>query len=206
MATTRLTSQARREAILDAAVKLFSDKGFRGVTTRELAAAVGVTEPVLYQHFETKRELYRALIEERASVDIDREIPAFFVRELEHSRDDREFLIRLANGIIRWHVEAPAYIRLLMFSGLEHHELSDLFYERYAQGFFRELSTYFQRRAADGAFRNIDPMLAAQTFSALAGNYGMGLAIFKRSPADLPQQQVVEGFVDIFLEGIKNHS
>lgn len=67
MATARLSSSARRAAILDEAVKLFSEKGFRGVTTRELAAAVGVTEPVLYQHFETKRDLYRALIEEPAA-------------------------------------------------------------------------------------------------------------------------------------------
>ena len=175
------------------------------MTTRELAAAVGVTEPVLYQHFETKRELYRALIEERAAVNTDRAVPDFFARELEHSRDDRDFLTRLANGIIRWHVDAPAYIRLLMFSGLEHHELSELFYERYSRAFFCELSAYFERRSRDGAFRNIDPMLAAQTFTALAGNYGMSLAIFKQSPSNLPQEQIINGFVDIFLEGIRTH-
>ena len=75
MATARLSSQARRAAILDAAVRLFSEKGFRGVTTRELAAAVGVSEPVLYQHFETKRDLYHAIIEERA-VQGERALPA----------------------------------------------------------------------------------------------------------------------------------
>ena len=205
MATARLTSHARREAILDAAVKLFSEKGFRGVTTRELAAATGVTEPVLYQHFETKRDLYRALIEERAVVG-DRRIPTSFESEFEPIGDDREFLIRLANGIIGWHVSDPAYVRLLMFSALEQHELSDIFYDQYSHAFFRELAAYFERRAAEGAFRDIDPMLAAMTFATLVGHYGLSQAIFKRCPTNAPQQQVVEGFVDIFLEGIKKRS
>ena len=53
----------RRAAIVSAAISLFSEKGFSGTTTRELAARVHVTEPVLYQHFRAKRDLYRAIIE-----------------------------------------------------------------------------------------------------------------------------------------------
>ncbi len=49
----RLTGPQRRVAILNAAIDLFASRGFQGTTTREIAAAVGVTEPVLYQHFET---------------------------------------------------------------------------------------------------------------------------------------------------------
>ena len=59
----RLSSQQRRSAILGTAIRLFAERGFRGVTTRELAAAVGVSEPVLYQHFPSKKELYSAIIE-----------------------------------------------------------------------------------------------------------------------------------------------
>lgn len=205
MSSARLTCKARREAILDAAVTLFSEKGFRGVTTRELAAAVGVTEPVLYQHFETKRDLYRALIEERA-VAGERSIPTCFAQEFELIRDDRQFLFDLANGIIDWHTKDPAYIRLLMFSALEQHELSDIFFERYSNAFFRELAAFFARRMADGAYRDIDPMLAAHTFVGVAANYGVNRAIFQRGALDLPQQQIVEGFVDIFLEGIRKRS
>src|SRR5688572_6457610 len=62
----RMTSEERRAAIVQAASRIFADKGFRGTTTRELAAAVGVTEPVLYEHFKTKRDLYSAIIGEKA--------------------------------------------------------------------------------------------------------------------------------------------
>jgi AcrR family transcriptional regulator len=205
MATARLTSQARRAAILDAAVRLFSEKGFRGVTTRELAAAVGVSEPVLYQHFGTKRDLYLAIIEERA-VYAGRNIPTDFTRIFEDVSDDRQLLTRLANGIIDWHSVDPAYTRLLMFSALEGHELSQIFVERYPEPFFSELARFFERRIAEGVFRQIDPMLAAHSFIGLASHYGLTNAIFQRCTPDLPQEQIVEGFVDIFLEGIRKRS
>jgi AcrR family transcriptional regulator len=204
MPTARLTSHARREVILDAAVRLFSEKGFRGVTTRELAAAIGVSEPVLYQHFATKRELYHAIIEERAAY-ADRSIPTDFERICDSSTSDRAFLIKLANGIINWHTKDPTYARLLMFSALEHHELSQMFIERYSQAFFTELERFFERRIAEGTFREMNPMLAAHSFVALAANYGMNLAIFSHCPVDVPQEQIVDGFVDIFLEGVKKH-
>lgn len=202
MPTARLTGQARRAAILDAAVQLFSEKGFRGVTTRELAAAVGVSEPVLYQHFETKRDLYRAIIEEKASVG-DRKILDDLCCAFDPTEGDRKFLIRLANGIINWYTSDPAYVRLLMFSALDHHELNQMFVERYSSAFFGMLSKFFAQRISEGAFRERDPMLAAHTFTGMAANYALNRVLFGESPLDMPQLQIVEGFVDIFLEGIR---
>jgi AcrR family transcriptional regulator len=207
MAVARLTSTARRAAILDAAVQLFSEKGFRGVTTRELAAAVGVTEPVLYQHFETKRDLYRALIEERA-VAGDRAMNRGLPDEFASIGDDRKFLIGLVNGIIQWHLSDPAYVRLLMFSALEQHELSEFFYETYSKAFFDEVIQYFELRIAAGAFQAIDPRIAAHTLISIAAHYALSRIIFNHCPtlSDITQEQISEAAVDIFLEGIKKRS
>jgi AcrR family transcriptional regulator len=62
MANTRLDSDDRRKAIVDAAVPLFARKGFAGTTTRELAAAVGVSEALLFRHFPSKQSLYREIL------------------------------------------------------------------------------------------------------------------------------------------------
>jgi AcrR family transcriptional regulator len=51
MAITRLDSDDRRKAIVAAAVPLFARNGFAGTTTRELAAAAGVSEALLFRHF-----------------------------------------------------------------------------------------------------------------------------------------------------------
>ena len=62
MAIGRLDSDDRRKAIVSAAVPLFARRGFAGTTTRELAAAAGVSEALLFRHFPSKQSLYREIL------------------------------------------------------------------------------------------------------------------------------------------------
>jgi AcrR family transcriptional regulator len=64
MAHTRLDSDERRQAIVEAAVPLFARKGFSGATTRELAEAAGVSEALLYRHFPSKQLLYSEILQQ----------------------------------------------------------------------------------------------------------------------------------------------
>jgi len=59
----RLPAAKRREQLLDTAAKLFAAHGYAGATTSQIARAAGVTEPIIYRHFESKRDLFIALIE-----------------------------------------------------------------------------------------------------------------------------------------------
>lgn len=60
----RMKATDRRRQLLDAAVKCFADYGYHHTTTARLAKAAQVSEPVLYQHFASKQELFIALLEE----------------------------------------------------------------------------------------------------------------------------------------------
>ncbi len=62
--TTRLPAARRRKQLLDVALRVFADRGFHPTSMNDLAEAAGVTKPVLYQHFGSKRELYLELLEE----------------------------------------------------------------------------------------------------------------------------------------------
>jgi AcrR family transcriptional regulator len=64
MAHSRLDSDERRQAIVDAAVPLFARKGFAGTTTRELAEAAGISEALLFRHFPSKQLLYREILQQ----------------------------------------------------------------------------------------------------------------------------------------------
>jgi AcrR family transcriptional regulator len=63
-AKVRLPAQARRAAVLDTACRIFSQGSYRGTTTAEIAREAGVSEPILYRHFASKRELYLACLGE----------------------------------------------------------------------------------------------------------------------------------------------
>src|SRR3954453_2001434 len=58
----RLPVAERRELITEAAGRLFGERGYEGTRLDDVAAAAGVTKPILYRHFDSKRELYLALL------------------------------------------------------------------------------------------------------------------------------------------------
>jgi AcrR family transcriptional regulator len=59
----RLPAAERRATIIDAAGRLFGDRGFDGTRLEDIAEATGVTKPILYRHFGSKKALYLALLE-----------------------------------------------------------------------------------------------------------------------------------------------
>jgi AcrR family transcriptional regulator len=61
---TRLPAAERREALVDAALRVFSEGSYAGATTAQIAREAGVSEPILYRHFASKRELYFACLDE----------------------------------------------------------------------------------------------------------------------------------------------
>src|SRR5579864_5545742 len=113
-----MRAEERHAAIVRAAIHLFAEKGFRGATTRELASSLGVTEPVLYQHFKDKRDLYNAIIEAKAHQATER---VHILRRFAEAGDDRAFFTRLAELILERYERDPEITRLLLFSSLEGH-------------------------------------------------------------------------------------
>ena len=58
-----LSSEARKEQIIQSALSVFIDKGFSGTTTAELAKAAGISEVTLFRHFSSKQEIFHAGVE-----------------------------------------------------------------------------------------------------------------------------------------------
>src|SRR5947207_9276224 len=74
-APRRLTAGARRQAILTAAKQVFGSHGYHATTTRDIAAAAGVSEALLYQHFDGKRQLFEHVVHGAAG-ELERRIEA----------------------------------------------------------------------------------------------------------------------------------
>jgi AcrR family transcriptional regulator len=197
--TTRMKGDDRRAAIVEAAIHLFAEKGFRGTTTRGLAAALGVSGPVLYRHFKTKRDLYRAIIEVKSQQG-DRQTAGLSL--LQEAGDDRAFFCYLGNRLLERYEDDPDFMRLLLFSALERHELADLFFERQMQDYFRIVVSYIQRRIDEGMYRPVDPQSAARGFNGMVSYQGLMRLLFgERIPAK-SRPQLVNEMVEIFLRGI----
>jgi AcrR family transcriptional regulator len=70
-ATTRMRASDRRRQLLDVATNVFAERGFSATIMDDIAYAGGITKPVLYQHFDSKRALYIAVLEDGGSRLID---------------------------------------------------------------------------------------------------------------------------------------
>jgi AcrR family transcriptional regulator len=95
---SRLPASARREQLLDCAADLFANSGYARATTAQLAKAAGVTEPIIYRHFESKRDLFAALIERTGAETIQ-----LWEEHLAGAKDAAERLRRLVgdNPMVR---------------------------------------------------------------------------------------------------------
>jgi len=63
IAPTRLPAAERRRRLIETALRVFTEGSYRGTTTAEIARAAGVSEPILYRHFASKRDLYLAALD-----------------------------------------------------------------------------------------------------------------------------------------------
>jgi len=82
---TRLPRSARRRQLMEAASEIFVERGYHSAGMDEIAAAAGVSKPVLYQHFPSKLDLYIAVVDSHAE-----KLVAELNRALTSTTDNRE--------------------------------------------------------------------------------------------------------------------
>lgn len=199
--TTRMTATERRAAIIQAAMKLFSERGFRGTTTREIASAVGVSEPVLYQHFPSKGDLYTAIIETAMNRDQYTEVERMLSSA---EQSPRVLLKRLALEAAQWHRGNEDYVRLIYFSALERHELADLANKVHAARFFELVACYMQREMETGRLRAGDARLVARTYLGVIGDACKQRLLHGCDPLlDGELETVLPQLVDVLLDGLE---
>src|SRR5574337_1597441 len=167
MMKARLSAEERRRQIVEAAVGLFSRKGFRGTRTREIAEAAGTSEAMIFRHFATKRELYSAIIEVKSATE---ELLAS-VASAAQQHDDAGVLRAVGLKMIEQTERDQSLMRLLLFSALEGHELSYIFFESRVRQLHDFLSAYIQKGIDGKRFRPINALVAARGFIGMVVHY-----------------------------------
>ena len=98
----RMAGEERRLQILAVAVRLFSERGFRGTTTKEIAQAAGVSEAMVFRHFATKEELYAAILDHKACSSGGMFEPLEKAADAIRRKDDKAVFEGLALGALQY--------------------------------------------------------------------------------------------------------
>jgi AcrR family transcriptional regulator len=152
--------RAKRSEILDQAMALFGEAGYRGASLREIAARCGLSHPGLLHHFPTKQSLLLAVLEHRDEVDA----------RLVSGRSGLAFLRGLVE-LAALNATRPGIVELFTVLSAEataaDHPAHSYFTRRY-QLTVRTIELAFERARADGVLQpGIEPAAAARQFVAL---------------------------------------
>ena len=196
----RMSSNDRRDQILQAAIETFARQGFAGTKTRDIASAAGVSEAVVFRHFSTKEKLYHAILDTKES-DHHLEYQAKLT-EYAQQRNDALLLRYLTKGIFESFRKDPAFHRLMLYATLEGHLLSNLFRERLSMPVGGFLKRYVVLRQKEGAFRKCDPEVMISFIFSTSVQWAMGRYLFKTKVPRMDEDTLVSEIVDLIMGGL----
>jgi AcrR family transcriptional regulator len=198
-----MAGDERRLQILRVAMRLFSQRGFRGTTTKEIAQAAGVSEAMVFRHFATKEELYSAILDHKACLH-DELDPLQKVADAIRRKDDRAVFEGIAREALDHHEADPEFQRLLLHSALEEHELAHMFWEKFVLRVYRSLRKYIRQRQRDGAFRDLDPLVIIRAFVGMIIHHSLNNNLWdrQRQLLKISNQAAARAFTDILLNGV----
>ena len=201
-----MTADERRLQILQIAVQLFSQRGFRGTTTREIALAAGVSEAMVFRHFATKHELYAAILDfvscNSALDNLDE-----CCGEAIAAKNDFDVFYKLGLDILRNHEKDTEFMRLLMHSALEGHELAAMFFDNYIVKVYNFLSDYIKQRQLDGVMREVDPNLVVRGFMGMVIHHSLNNTLWDANGRllKISNEAAARQFTEILLNGVKSN-
>lgn len=198
----RMRADARREQLIGVAVALFSRKGFSGTTTKEIAAAAGVTEALIFRHFPTKDALYDAILRwrvEQSGTTNWREI----LQPLADRRDDEGIIRAVTSNLLAFHRENVDFLRLMFFAVLENHELAESFRESQVRPVYEFLRDYIAIRQEEGAFRSLDPGTVVRAIFGTPFYHSIVNNLFHCTMLQVSDDEAVDTFVRLALDGLR---
>lgn len=205
----RMKGDERREQILQTAVRLFSQRGFKGTTTKEIARAAGVSEAMVFRHFATKDELYGAILDTKGCREGVRQFPwdeNEVLKQAVEQKDDFAVFYNIARDALNKHHSDEGFMRLLFYSALEEHELAERFFTEFISRIYGFIGGYIRQRQADGAFREMDPRLAVRSFLGMLIHHSLNNILWdkKRTILDVSNEDAASNFAQVLLTGIRS--
>jgi TetR/AcrR family transcriptional regulator, regulator of autoinduction and epiphytic fitness len=199
MQTGKSSNKARRagsrEAIVEAAGRLFLERGFGSVSMDELAEAAGVARRTLYNQFAGKEEIFREML-----LRVSRQLEDAFPPGIETQGDVEDVLRVIARVILELHKhpEYLGFLRMVIADSRQFPWIAEEF-AAVMEPQTERLRRYLAHLTAMGVLDCHNPLLAAHQFMGLLNDVSLWPWMMGRKSVAVPAEDVVEGTVRMFL-------
>ena len=196
-----LAKEDRRQQILNAALAVFSKKGYGEATIPGIAGQAGVAVGTIYHYYESKHDLLVSLIDSYVNSDALREIFAELARE-----DDKTSVRGIIENGLDWAADDLRGFLFIFTEVLRDPELGEHFSEKFLASLLQSLEEYMAERVSSGRFRQVDHKVAARALFGMV----LGFVLLRQleggrgagKTAPLPEETA--HLADIFLEGVRD--
>jgi AcrR family transcriptional regulator len=184
------------EKILETGLRLFSEKGYLGATTREIAREAGITEVTLFRHFPSKEKLLeevistysflpalKGLLPEIGNLPYEQAL-SLIARRFMQTLRLRKDMIRIMNSEMHRH---PEKLRKI--------------YQSFIGELYRTLASYFAEMQMRGALRDFDAELAGRALLGGVFSYFNSQMLLQHDIDEAHTERFIQQFVDIFVRG-----
>jgi TetR/AcrR family transcriptional regulator len=198
----RMSAKDRRTQLLEVALEVFSRRGFKSATTKDIAAEAGVTEAVIFQHFASKEELYSAVLDNKILSRAE-EAWKSKISKLIQAGDEEDLFRSLIEDIIRRYRQNPRFERVVLFAALEGHKQGLAQLEASAVSILGPILNYIAEKQRRGEMLGCDPQAILCAFGGIAHHYGIMTEIFSASFPKILDEKIAGIFSRILLDGIR---
>ena len=190
------TAKNRRQDILEASLKLFSEKGYNGSTTAEIARSAGVAEGTIFRHFPTKKDLLIAVLEPRV-------LEGLIQLDKEHSEDTpTEFFRCFLRNRLELMKENEALIRLMFAEAQYHIEVREALFKGILGQGISIIRPWFEKGVDGGDFRDLPFLPTMRSFMGMIMFYGLFGHVLQGLSPEQTIEEAADNILDLFLHGI----
>jgi len=201
-ALRRASGSERRRQIIDAAATIFSQKGFSGATTKEIAAKAGINEALIFRHFGGKDALHDAVVEDRFE-DIGNTELRSELRQAAERKDDEAVFRTAATILFHRYQSERDVLRILIYGILEQRKFVVERFENELKPLNDLLADYIAARCADGDLICGDTELAVFGFIGMIAHHAT-VGELMRSDRDMPgAEEAARVYSEIFIKSLR---
>jgi TetR/AcrR family transcriptional regulator of autoinduction and epiphytic fitness len=185
-----------RQAIVEAAERLFLARGFGSVSMDELAEAAGVARRTLYNQFAGKEEIFREML-----LRVSRQLEAAFPPGIETQSDVEDVLRLIAQVILdlHKHPEYLGFLRMVVADSRQFPWIAEEF-AAVMDPQTERLTRFFADLTAAGTLDCRNPLTAAHQFMGLLNEFSLWPWMMGREKIPIPDNDIVEDAVRMFLQ------
>lgn len=200
-----MTRGNREEEILEAAVKIFSDKGYSAATTSEIAKEAGVAEGTIFRYFKTKKDILTKVMVKMVTVMGEKIMSKRLTEIFENNKhlNEREMLKYLLKDRLAIALKYFDMVKVVLTEIQYHEDLKEAFVNNIIIKGKDLLSLYFKEGVEKGIFKDLDINI---TIRSLLGMMGMFIVQKQFIPEliSVEDDKQLDIMLDIFLYGISN--